>query len=372
MLFKHFLTVTDSKDSQSSTMDTKLFLKTPPPLDPVWLAYEKEADLLNKPKVADILARQKIYAQTCRERNAALLSGRDHHLTRDIKVLDTGITANDNYHIPIRSYNPASIPGGPPLYLAGEGEAKSEPRPIVIYYHGGGLTLGDLDSEDLTCRRICKAFDCTVYSVEYRLMLEYTADRAIKDAKQAFQEITTHREASRFIVVGSSSGGQLAAQISQFFGRGLTKSKVHGVLLRCPVTCDATDGGVNVPEAWREHHKSMSPAFYTSILSSAALDSLNRPKTFSLPLEAKDFSGLPRTFIQVTTNDIYYSDGICYAAVLEDAGVEIRLDVVEGWPHTFWLKAPLLDRAVKAEEDMIEGLRWLLEAEIEEEAEKSA
>jgi hypothetical protein len=50
---------------------------------------------------------------------------------------------------------------------------------------------------------------------------------------------------------------------------------------------------------------------------------------------------------------------------LREAGVEVNLDVVEGWPHTFWLKAPYLERAVQAESDMIEGLRQLLECDVQ-------
>jgi hypothetical protein len=50
---------------------------------------------------------------------------------------------------------------------------------------------------------------------------------------------------------------------------------------------------------------------------------------------------------------------------LREAGVEASLDVVEGWPHTFWLKAPYLERAVQAESDMIEGLRQLLECDVQ-------
>jgi hypothetical protein len=50
---------------------------------------------------------------------------------------------------------------------------------------------------------------------------------------------------------------------------------------------------------------------------------------------------------------------------LREAGVEVNLDVVEGWPHTFWLKAPYLERAVQAESDMIEGLRQLLERDVQ-------
>jgi acetyl esterase/lipase len=104
----------------------------------------------------------------------------------------------------------------------------------------------------------------------------------------------------------------------------------------------------------------MSETFQTSLLSGAALNNGNRTTT-ALPLEVEDLSGMPKHWIQVSTNDIYYSDGACYAEALREAGVKIKLNVVEGWPHTFWLKAPFLERAVQAENDMIEGRRWLLE-----------
>jgi acetyl esterase/lipase len=139
---------------------------------------------------------------------------------------------------------------------------------------------------------------------------------------------------------------------------------IDGVLLRGPVTCNAIEGGKFLPNRFKESHTSMSDAFHTSLLNSAALNNENRTIT-ALPLEAEDLSGMPRHWIQVSTNDIYYSDGACYAEGLREAGVEVRLDVIQGWPHTFWLKAPYLERAVQAESDMIKGLRWLLEDEVQ-------
>lgn len=81
-----------------------------------------------------------------------------------------------------------------------------------------------------------------------------------------------------------------------------------------------------------------------------------------MPLEADEetLKELPRTWIQLCTNDSPYSDGLCYAKMLEEAGVEVKVDVVRGWPHTFWLKAPELERALEVEEEMVRGLGWLL------------
>jgi acetyl esterase/lipase len=106
-------------------------------------------------------------------------------------------------------------------------------------------------------------------------------------------------------------------------------------------------------------HTSFAPSFESSLLT---IDTdTARQNTPNLPLEAASFHNLPRTFIQLCSNDLYYSDGICYAAALRDAGIEVKIDVVRGWPHTFWLKAPQLDRALEADMDMVKGLRWLLD-----------
>lgn len=211
-------------------------------------------------------------------------------------------------------------------------------------------------------------------------MPEHSADEACDDAFQAFTGILRLRKARKLVLVGSSSGGQLAAMIAGSYGRSRgigipgrfasstmpdrprrEKHPIHGVLLRGPVTCDASHNGVNIPSRFRLFHTSARPEFHTSLLSTPALSASNRT-THKLPLEDDDFSKIPRHWIQVSTNDILYSDGILYAEALKQGGVDVKLDIVTGFPHTFWLKAPELERAVKAERDMIEGLRWLLES----------
>jgi acetyl esterase/lipase len=116
-----------------------------------------------------------------------------------------------------------------------------------------------------------------------------------------------------------------------------------------------------VPEWLRAAHTSASDSFVTSLLGVLQRD-VPRNGLERLPLEAdeKSLAGLPRTWIQVCTNDTLYSDGVCYAMALEAAGVEARVDVVAGWPHTFWLPAPQLERASEADQAMISALGWIL------------
>ncbi|KAL3422279.1 AB hydrolase superfamily protein 5 [Phlyctema vagabunda] len=327
-------------------MDLQLFFKIPPPLDPEWIQHEQTASgLLSPNKVTDVKAYQQIYSKACRDRNAMLLTTRDVALGFGIKTENSSIPT-EGHQIPIRCYYPSSKPT-PAASLS------------IIYYHGGGLKVGDLDSEDLACRRICKGLQITVYSVEYRLLPDFAPDTAILDAWAAFTSLCEKQD---IVLVGSSSGGQLAATVSQLaLQRGLG-DKIKGVLLRCPVTSDCTS--VAFPAAYKDKHHSMQPAFWTSLQGAAVID---RPVEYRFPLEADPelLRRAPRHWIQLTTNDVYYSDGICYADLLKRARVDVRLDVVTGWPHTFWLKAPLLDRASRAETDMIEGLKWLCESKDE-------
>ncbi|RFU31173.1 hypothetical protein B7463_g5163, partial [Scytalidium lignicola] len=274
--------------------------QTPPPFDPEWLEYEKTSGILSRPVITDLKARQVSFSQRRKEQNKILLSGRDKYLAEGIHIRNITVEGKDPqdiYPITVRVYNPIPSSAEPKNPLL-------EGQPLVIYYHGGGLRVGDLD--------------------------------------------------------WSSSGGQLAATVAQAKVGATDYERIHGLLLRCPVTSEPT----TIPERFRRLHTSMSPAFNSSLCSfPGVVTESNRART--LPLESKDLSEQPRTWMQVTTNDIYYSDGICYAKALKDSAVEVKVDVVKGWPHTFWLDAPLLERAAQADNDMIAGLKWLFDSDLQ-------
>jgi len=363
-------------------MECDLVLQKAPPLNSAWLEHEKGAGLLDpQPTFKSPKDKQQAYSAACKARNAAMLSNRDEGLTEDVNITDTNVLSRDGQLIGIRVYQPgrtsSSLPPSgafskfselPQLQpdmdtpRATPSPEREFPKFAVIYYHGGGLQVGDLDSEDLSCRRIAKEASADVYSVDYRLMPDVSASTAVEDAYDAFIAVTEALapKPTGLIIVGSSSGGQLAAQVAELArnNSSAVPIEIDGLLLRCPVTVDATEGGIHIPPRFREMHKSLTPSFETSLAREPAYTSQNRAP--NLPLEAESFEGLPKTFIQVCSNDIYYSDGICYGKALHDAGVKVKVEVIRGWPHTFWLKAPHLERALGAEIGMLEGLRWLL------------
>lgn len=321
-----------------------------PPLDPAWLQHEQEANLLAPKPPMDPLVKQQVYAAQCRERNSAMIApgARDHRLAQGIKTQTTNVPSSlDGYSIPLLQHDRIS---------------GAEPGWVAIYYHGGGLLVGEADSEDLSCRRILKDTEAflpglRLYSVGYRLLPAHPATTVVQDCVDAFDFVTGQHPRAKVLVVGSSSGGQLAALVTQ----RAPKASFHGVILRCPVTSDAFSGMEYVPEGLRDLHTSAwDRSFDTSLLGFMKRD-LPRDGLERMPLEVGEESlkGMPRTWIQLCTNDVLYSDGACYARILRDAGVEVKTDCLEGWPHTFWLKAPHLQRALEADTAMLEGLAWI-------------
>ena len=106
--------------------------------------------------------------------------------------------------MPLRLYGP---PAGGDLLL-----------PVLVFFHGGGFVLGDLDSHDTLCRTLCIATQCLVVSVDYRLAPEHRYPAAVEDAMAAvswvMSEIERHGgDCERVAVAGDSAGGTLAAGV---------------------------------------------------------------------------------------------------------------------------------------------------------------
>ncbi|HEY4331333.1 MAG TPA: alpha/beta hydrolase fold domain-containing protein, partial [Ilumatobacteraceae bacterium] len=98
--------------------------------------------------------------------------------------------------------------------------AGNEPAPVVVFFHGGGWVLCDLDSHDAICRRLCAGAGCVVASVEYRLAPEDPFPAAVHDAIDVTTWIAAHSEvvggrAGALAVAGDSAGGNLAAVVTQ-------------------------------------------------------------------------------------------------------------------------------------------------------------
>src|SRR2546425_4617931 len=108
--------------------------------------------------------------------------------------------------IPLRVYRPAGVPAGTPL-------------PVLVYYHGGGWVIGDLDTHDVQCRQITAEAGITVVAVDYRLAPEHKFPAAVDDAWAATRWVVAHArqlgiDGRRVAVAGDSAGGNLAAVVA--------------------------------------------------------------------------------------------------------------------------------------------------------------
>ncbi|HWV89726.1 MAG TPA: alpha/beta hydrolase fold domain-containing protein, partial [Burkholderiales bacterium] len=106
----------------------------------------------------------------------------------------------------LRTYRPSAV-------------AKTEPLPALMFFHGGGWTIGDLDTHDMLCRELAHGARCAVFSVEYRLAPEAPYPAAVVDCIAATEFVSSNSEAlnvqrERIAVGGDSAGGNLAAVVA--------------------------------------------------------------------------------------------------------------------------------------------------------------
>ncbi|KAB8229015.1 putative lipase/esterase [Aspergillus alliaceus] len=327
---------------------------TKPSLNPEWRAF---------------LARNHTVSHDDDQRNAAFFSSTDGSLlAAHVSSVDTRVPARDDHQIPIRIYAPK--------------EDQSSDR-IVIFYHSGGFVEGNVDTEDISCRYMVMGSRSTVISVNYRLSPTYAYPVPMNDAWDAFEYVVRnlsiivpkHIPPVRLVIAGTSSGGQLAAIVSQRARDWLQDPRtatvaaniiLSGVLLRAPVTVRSTDRAF-IPPAFRELHGSWAEKLETNLdrLGMAENHDLlgvpiaKRIQPDAYPLWGR-FGGLPKTYIQICEVDILRDDAVCYAQGLRSAGVEVRLSMYESLPHIFWVYAPQLEVSRRAQEDCVNGLEWLL------------
>jgi acetyl esterase len=224
--------------------------------------------------------------------------------------------------IPARFYEP------PGLGLEG--------RPLIVYFHGGGWTIGDLDTADSVCRFLALEVPATVLSVGYRLAPEHPFPAAVEDALAAFRWAAEGNarlgvDASRIAVAGDSAGGNLAAAVSLLSRDGGGPSPAMQALIY-PVT-DAVGGqrsrdefakGFLLTKAdmdWFEHHY-LPPG------------SDHADQRVSM-LRARDLSGLPPAYVTTAGFDPLRDEGEAYAARMQDAGVEVIMRRHPGLIHGF-------------------------------------
>jgi acetyl esterase len=233
----------------------------------------------------------------------------------------------------------------------------SGPLPIVVFFHGGGWTIGDLDTADGLCQHLAVDTPAVVVSVDYRLAPEHPFPAGLLDAEAAVRWAAGHArelgaDPGRLAVAGDSSGGNFAAVVARRLRDGGGPA-IAFQLLVYPVTdltCSQPSHTENA-EGYLLTEEIMG-WFIANYLAGA-----DPEDPHVSPLLADDFAGLPPALVVTAEFDPLRDEGEGYAARLREAGVEAKAVRYEGMVHYFLSMDLLLSDAKGALADTVATLR---------------
>lgn len=236
------------------------------------------------------------------------------------------------------------------------------PAPVVVYFHGGGWVLGNLNTHDSTCRRLAKRSGCCVVSVEYRLAPEFPFPAAVDDAFEALSFVVRSGaeqgfDPDRIAVAGDSAGGNLAAAVACRAGHSRL-TRLRGQLLIYPATsprCD-TQSFAEFADGFGLTAESMN-WFWKQYLQGAN-DHSNPLASFEHVDRLELF---PKTLVLTAEYDVLRDEGEAFAKRLGEAGVDCELRRYDGLIHGFFHFTGLFDRGLRAVDESAEWLRDLLQ-----------
>jgi acetyl esterase/lipase len=234
--------------------------------------------------------------------------------------------------------------------------------PVVVFFHGGGFVVGDLDTHDGTCRQHAVGASAVVVSVDYRLAPEHPYPAAIDDAWAATQWVAEHgneidADAGRLAVAGDSAGGTISAVIAQR-SRDTGGPQILFQLLWYPATL------------WDSSLPSFTENADAQVLDRAAVAAFTRwyageidlsdPPPGMAPGRAENLAGLPAAYIAVAGHDPLRDDGIRYGELLSAAGVPVEVHNAETLVHGYVGYAGVVPAATAALDRGLAALRAAL------------
>ena len=228
--------------------------------------------------------------------------------------------------------------------------------PGIVYFHGGGFVLGDLDSHEMLCRRLADAARLRVLSVAYRLAPEHKFPAAPEDAMAATTWARAHAgeigfDRARIGVAGDSAGGNLAAVVAQQ-ARKRGGPHVHAQMLIYPATqfVQLTPSQVRLKEGYLLTQAAQD--FFRDKFLGSREDALD---VRCSPILENDLFGLPPAYIVTAQYDPLLDEGKAYAEKLEACGVAVTYREYAGQVHGFFNMTAISSRARDA---IVDAGKW--------------
>jgi acetyl esterase/lipase len=228
--------------------------------------------------------------------------------------------------------------------------------PALLWIHGGGYVMGDIDQDDRLMKQLVKRIGCVAVSVDYRLAPEHPFPAPVEDCYAGLKWLFTHAdelgvEPTRIAIGGASGGGGLAAGLA-LLARDRGEVQVAFQLLIYPMIDDRNvtpaSYAITDPRMWHRESNRLGWKAYLGRDGGGADVS-----PYAAATRAKDLSKLPPAYIPVGALDLFVDENIEYAQRLIQAGVPTELHVYPGAFHGFDLFAPSakVSKQFKADRD---------------------
>jgi len=286
--------------------------------------------------------------EAARDRSKMMLEARKQigvepvHQVRDLKI------PGPAGEIPVRIYTP-DVP---------------TPAPALVYFHGGGWVLGDLESHDPACRTLANRVPCVVVSVDYRLAPEAKFPAAVEDSYAATEWIAAHAgelgiDRRRIAVGGDSAGGNLAAVVCHIARDRKGPELVYQLLIY-----PGTDMRMLSPSIEENAEGPLlTKASMIWFMGHYLRNEDDKLNPLASPALASNLTGLPAAFILTAECDPLRDEAEDYGRSLESARVPVEIKRYAGMPHGFFSLAAALPTGRQAFADVALQLRKAFELE---------
>lgn len=237
-------------------------------------------------------------------------------------------------------------------------------RPVIVYFHGGGWVIGNLDTHDSLCRRLAAETGFTVVAVDYRLAPEHKYPAAMDDAYNATRFIADHAadlkvNSNQLVVAGDSAGGNLAAAVSLRARDADDWPRIKGQVLIYPVI--DTDFQTSSYRQFGIGHglTSVTMEWFWDQYLGQTNNGENSDQRYA-KLGTLDLQGLPPTHVITAEYDVLRDEGESFAAKAEAANVSTSLRRYDGMLHGFVHYAGVFDTAIEATRDIAEVVQKMI------------
>jgi acetyl esterase len=269
----------------------------------------------------------------------------------NLRIEERTVGYGDLTDIPVRIY-------WPPI-------AAHENLPVVVFYHGGGWCIGDLETHDPLARAHSVAAEAIVVSVDYRLAPEYPYPAGIDDSWAALRWVGEHAaelggDPSRIAVAGDSAGGNISAVMTQLARDNAGPELVFQLLWYPSLTADLSLPSYTENADAPILDRDVIEAFVGWYVPGMDISDPKSLPTALAPVNAADLSGLPPAFIGTAEHDPVRDDGARYAELLRAAGVAVELSNEPDMAHGYASFALVVPAAAKATDRGLAALKKAL------------